>query len=257
MPAEGRIFLSYRRGDTMHVAGRLGDRLSEHFAHVFMDIDTIEPGLDFTEAIRSAIARSDVLLALIGVGWLTAEDEQGRPRLHDPRDWVVEEIAAGLRGGLRVIPVLVDGARMPRESELPLALASLASRQAITLRYDSFGSDTRRLIAALEAALAHDTATVPAAESLSAAPATTDGLLMPDQLAQLRRIADPATPLDEVFSETEVRMLNQIANPAQRARQAAQMRAAKAETLTEVLENLARMRRDMMTAVEQAGTDDG
>ena len=48
-----KIFLSYRRDDTQHVAGRLYDRLADHFGqeNIFMDVDSIEPGLDFIEVI--------------------------------------------------------------------------------------------------------------------------------------------------------------------------------------------------------------
>ena len=77
-------------------------------------------------------------------------DERGLRRLDDPSDWVVAETAAALRRNAPVIPVLVDGARMPARSELPDVLASLASRQGMTLRYESFSSDVGRLIAAID-----------------------------------------------------------------------------------------------------------
>jgi hypothetical protein len=132
------------------VAGRLGDRLSARFDRVFMDIDTIEPGVDFTEVIRQAVDECDVLLALIGDHWVSAVDERGRRRLDDPNDWIVEEIKVALRRGIRVIPVLVDGARMPSRDQLPEVLAPLARRQALTVRHESFSSDAARLIAAIE-----------------------------------------------------------------------------------------------------------
>jgi TIR domain/PQQ-like domain len=145
-----RIFVSYRREDARYVAGRLGDRLTEHFGHVFMDVDTIEPGVDFTAVIRRAVSECDVLLALIGRQWASAVDEQGRRRLDDPHDWIVEEIRMALQRDIRVVPVLIDGARMPALSELPEALAPLATRQALTVRFESFASDTARLIGAVE-----------------------------------------------------------------------------------------------------------
>jgi TIR domain len=85
MPAArgGRIFVSYRRQDTGHLAGRLYDRLADRFGQgqVFMDVDTIEPGVDFAEEITRAVAACKVLVAVIGLGWLTATDERGRRRL--------------------------------------------------------------------------------------------------------------------------------------------------------------------------------
>jgi TIR domain len=90
------VFVSYRREDTRHVAGRLADRLVERF-QVFMDMDTIEPGTDFTDVIRRAVNDCDVFLSIIGTQWTTADDENGRRRLDDPNDWVVAETATALQ----------------------------------------------------------------------------------------------------------------------------------------------------------------
>lgn len=81
-PPAGRIFLSYRRADAQHIAGRLFDRLEARFGsgNVFMDVDSIEPGLDYGEAIDKAVGSCDVLLAVIGNGWLGAVDEHDRRR---------------------------------------------------------------------------------------------------------------------------------------------------------------------------------
>ena len=77
------IFLSYRRQETSHLAGRLADRLFSEFgeAHVFVDVDSIAPGRDFGEAIESALNECAVLLALIGPAWTSAVDTHGRRRL--------------------------------------------------------------------------------------------------------------------------------------------------------------------------------
>jgi len=149
LSGSARVFVSYRREDTRHVAGRLADRLVERF-QVFMDMDTIEPGTDFTDVIRRAVNDCDVFLSILGTQWTTADDENGRRRLDDPNDWVVAETATALQRKVPVIPVLVDGARMPVRTELPDVLASLASRQGMTLRHESFSSDVGRLIAAIE-----------------------------------------------------------------------------------------------------------
>ena len=149
MSGSARVFVSYRREDTRHVAGRLADRLVERF-QVFMDMDTIEPGTDFTDVIRRAVNDCDVFLSVIGTQWTTVEDERGQRRLDDPNDWVVAETAAALQRNAPVIPVLVDGARMPARSERPDALASLSSRQGMTLRHESFSADVGRLIAAID-----------------------------------------------------------------------------------------------------------
>ena len=144
-----RVFLSYRRADTQHVAGRAGDKLGELF-ELFMDIDTIPPGVDFTDYVRRAVSSCDVLLAFIGDRWLDLVDESGRRRIDDPNDWVVEEIRVALARGVRVIPVLVEGAPMPTPAQLPESLRPLVNRQALPLRHSSFSADLARLIAGIE-----------------------------------------------------------------------------------------------------------
>jgi hypothetical protein len=145
------VFLSYRRADTPYAAGRLGDRLGERF-ELFMDID-IAPGLHFGRALTDAVSSCDVMLVLIGPSWLTAVDEDGTRRLENPRDWVVQEIEAALARDVTVIPVLVDGARMPLPEQLPEQLESLAFRQAISLRHESFNTDITTLMNAIEQAV--------------------------------------------------------------------------------------------------------
>ena len=120
MPDKVKVFLSYRRADTQHVAGRAGDRLSEMF-DLFMDIDTIPPGVDFTDYVRRAVGSCDVLLAFIGDQWVKLTDEQGRRRIDDPNDFVAEEIQVALTRDVRVIPVLVEGATLPLPEQRPAA----------------------------------------------------------------------------------------------------------------------------------------
>jgi TIR domain len=152
-PAPPRIFISYRRKDGAH-AGRLSDRLSEHFgrAQIFQDIDSIPPGADFAEEIADAVASCQVLLALIGDGWLKIKDEEGRRRLDNPEDYVRLEIEAALSRNIRVIPILIDGAKMPRASQLPSSLAGLARYQALELSpdRDRYDFDVGRLLKALD-----------------------------------------------------------------------------------------------------------
>ena len=147
----GNIFVSYRRQESSH-AGRLSDRLADRFGEdrVFIDVDTIEPGVDWREEIFRAVAACQVLLAVIGPGWLTAPDERGGRRLDDPDDIVRLEIEAALAGNVRVIPILVEGAPMPTRQDLPESLAGLTRRNAFTVRHESFRYDTDRLVTALQ-----------------------------------------------------------------------------------------------------------
>ena len=143
-----RIFISYRREDCAAHAGRLSDRLADEFGDeaVFMDVERIEPGADFVDYIDEAVGQCDVLIALIGDDWLDLRDERGNRRLDDPEDFVHLEVAAGLEREIRVIPVLVEGARMPRAHELPAPLHRLARRNALEISDARWRHDTGRLV---------------------------------------------------------------------------------------------------------------
>ena len=115
------IFLSYRRDDSSGYAGRLFDNLSERFSRerVFMDIETLEPGMDFVAGIDRAIESCGAVIAMIGPNWVKAQDGEGHRRLDNPHDFIRLEITSALTRGVRVIPVLVHKASMPLEQELP------------------------------------------------------------------------------------------------------------------------------------------
>jgi TIR domain len=149
---ESGFFISYRRSDDPGFAGRLGDRLAQHFgkSRIFMDVDSIELGVDFSDVINHHLAQCAALVAVIGKGWLNASDAQGRMRLTDTNDYVRLEIEAALRRNILVIPVIAEGARMPRVEELPGSIQRLARRNGIEISHASFGSDTAKLIATLE-----------------------------------------------------------------------------------------------------------
>lgn len=143
------VFISYRREDSAAYAGRICDRIENAFGsqHVFMDVEDIAPGSDFTEAIEKTVGGCDVLLAVIGPRWL----ELLRSR-HGERDFVGYEIVAALKRGVTVIPVLVGGAAMPAEKDLPEELAPLARRQAISIRDSGFDQDAGDLVRSVQRA---------------------------------------------------------------------------------------------------------
>lgn len=144
----GNIFINYRREDSSGTAGRLHDRLDGAFGRdkLFIDVDNIPVGMDFEAHLKSQVEACDVMLAIIGPRWLGSKDELGQRRLDNPEDFVAIELAAALDRKIPVIPVLVDGARMPKASELPESLKPLARRQSFGLRHEHFGADAETLI---------------------------------------------------------------------------------------------------------------
>jgi hypothetical protein len=86
-------------------------------------------------------------------GYETIADAHGRRRLDNPEDFVRLEIEAALARDVRVIPILVDKARMPTAEELPGSLAKLVRRQALELSPSRFDSDLGRLLRVLDRTL--------------------------------------------------------------------------------------------------------
>jgi hypothetical protein len=149
------LFISYRRQDSQETVGRIYDHLRRVFEdkHIFRDVDRQEAGEDYRVAIGRALARADMLIAVIGTGWLTASDRDGRRRLDDPQDMVRLELEAAFERHLRVIPVLIEGATMPNAADLPPSLQPLSYRTALPVRPDpDFERDVQRLVVAMGAA---------------------------------------------------------------------------------------------------------
>ena len=151
----GRIFISYRRQDSAYPAGWLYDRLAEKFGpdQIFKDIDSIELGDDFVDTITNAVGSCDILLALIGQKWLDIAGADGTRRLDEPDDFVRLEIEAALERKVLLIPILVDGAEMPRGDELPPSIAAMVRRHALELSPNRFRADTDRLLETMDRTL--------------------------------------------------------------------------------------------------------
>lgn len=151
------IFVGYRRDDTADVAGRIYDAMAQRFGRqrVFKDVDNIGPGVDFGDYIKTVLPRCRVALVLIGPYWLESKDETGNRRLDDGHDWVRIEIETALATpGVLVVPVLVNGARMPRGEEVPDSLKPLLRRNAAIIRRDpDFHDDVERLAAAIRSSV--------------------------------------------------------------------------------------------------------
>jgi hypothetical protein len=147
----GQIFISYRRHESHWSARSLCDRLCMHFGRqkIFMDVN-LYPGDDFPKVIEDTVAECDVLIAIIGRQWLTCKDEQNVRRLDNPEDFVRNEIAVALKREIPVIPILVDGAQMPRGPDLPEDLKSLVRKNFLPITETSFDHDCQLLAIALE-----------------------------------------------------------------------------------------------------------
>ena len=147
-PTRKNIFISYRVSDTAGETGRLVDSLKQYFYEdqIFVDIDKIEPGVDFTEAIAKSLESCDVMLAIIGPGWQGINTAGNPSRINNPNDWVRLEISTALKRNIRVVPVLVDGAELPTAEQLPDDLQSLLRRQAYEISNKRWRYDTDELI---------------------------------------------------------------------------------------------------------------
>ncbi|HXO27232.1 MAG TPA: toll/interleukin-1 receptor domain-containing protein, partial [Thermoanaerobaculia bacterium] len=189
------IFINYRREDSAGHTGRLFDRLSARLpGRVFMDIDTLEPGVDFAEVIEKAVGSCQVLIVVIGNDWLRVKDAAGHRRLDDEADYVRLELATALQRSIRVIPVLVQGAPMPRAEELPADIARLARRNAIELSDARWAYDVDRLSHTIEEVLRGldlqaSAAAAAAAQSHEVAPAATSAPAAPSAPATMSATA--------------------------------------------------------------------
>jgi TIR domain len=149
------VFLCYRRDDSAGYTGRIEDRLRRDLGDIlFVDVDAVPLGVNFVKYLREEVARCAVLLAVIGSRWLDARDEDGKRRLDDSNDFVRVEIGAALQRNISVIPLLVDGVKIPRANQLPKDLKELAVRNALEVRHASFHSDMDKLIKDLKRQLA-------------------------------------------------------------------------------------------------------
>ena len=189
----GRVFISYRRQETAWPARQLYDLLVAELGadRVFKDVDDIEPGDDFVEQIQSAVGSCEVLLALIGPQWLTVTDGRGARRLDDPEDFVRLEVETALtRDDVRVIPILVDNAKMPTAQELPKGLSALTRRQAVEI--DPVNFDTRRLLKVLNETL-NDARGKPAEPLISVAGTRVGAPGTPPPVPSVKSVDGPRT----------------------------------------------------------------
>lgn len=137
------IFVSYRRDDSSAEARSIFQHLQNKFGarNVFMDVESIERGRDFRKVLDGQLRNCGAVLAIIGPSWVQSEDASGERRINNPLDFVRLEIARALKRDIPVIPVLVRGAQMPNQADMPEELRQLLYRQAISVEHESFSRD--------------------------------------------------------------------------------------------------------------------
>jgi hypothetical protein len=144
-----KVFISYRREDTRYQAGMIHAAFCKAIPsdHVFMDVDSIALGANFRKILKDWVDQCELLLALIGPGWINARDPKTNiRRLDNKADFVRIEIGEALARGILVVPILVDGAPIPDVDLLPDDLKDLVDRQAEWLEYRTFDADVERII---------------------------------------------------------------------------------------------------------------
>ena len=146
------IFINYRRDDSRHAAGRLGDDLSLSFgaSRIFRDVESIDPGIDFDVALEQALKNCAVMLVVISPRWLDIAGAGGRRRLDLDRDWIRIEVSRALQRQVRVIPVLLEDTPLPDAAVLPEELRPLVRRQALPLSDARWRGDLQRLVETLQ-----------------------------------------------------------------------------------------------------------
>lgn len=144
----GKIFINYRRDDERAMAARMRDRLVQAFgaANVFMDVDNLMAGQRFDKELEKALASTDIFLSVIGPRWMEIFNQR---QSTGERDYVREEIAAALKRGVTVIPVLIERAPVPRADAIPDDIRELVLHQKHDVTHEQFGRDVAALIDAI------------------------------------------------------------------------------------------------------------
>jgi formylglycine-generating enzyme required for sulfatase activity len=150
-----KIFISYRRAEDnrTYIVGQIHERLAADFGaqNVFRDTDGIYGGQDWRSVLGGEISSCRVMLVVIGPDWASLTNADGRKRLMDPNDVTRWEVETGLlrshEGKAVVIPLLVLGAGIPRQNELPDSLWALLDKNVVRLRnYPDFNNDVETLL---------------------------------------------------------------------------------------------------------------
>jgi hypothetical protein len=142
-----QIFISYRHEEWASARTIYND-LTNHFGinNVFRDQDILVAGDDWKKIIEEHVASCSVFIALIGKYWVSAKSLR---QLQKDDDWIHFEINTALHRNIRIIPVLLDGVKIPKAGELPTTLHALNQRQAIAINDSDFEEKIAKLLRAV------------------------------------------------------------------------------------------------------------
>jgi TM2 domain-containing membrane protein YozV len=149
-----KIVLSYRRNDSAGVTGRIWDHLCQRYGQreVFMDVDSIPVGVNFREYFASVLDAAKLLVVVIGPHW--AGSRRGAAsRLHNEDDEIRIEIELAKKLHVPILPVLVDGATMPNQEDVPESLSGALKVNAAFVEGRTFLEDIGRLKLAIDRCL--------------------------------------------------------------------------------------------------------
>ena len=206
-----RVFISYRRADSAEAAVHLQATLAQRFGAeaVFRDQTGLRPGQDFPRELEQAIQRSTAVIALIGRRWAGLADKSGRTRLDEPRDFVRRELETALAHSKSILPVLMDGATMPKASDLPKSLKAMARLQAVVLPWHETTAELGNQISAKARELASEVRVSVAAAKADHAPNSRQAALMAMQ-ASLARQGRKGIKLDARDLDASLRRLSDL-----------------------------------------------
>jgi len=258
----GKIFINYRRelahGEALHLSTILTRRFGRN--RIFIDTHGIDGFSDWLNVLKQQVAGSAAMIAMIGPGWLDVTDDEGNRRLDNPEDFVRFEIAEALSRDIPVLPVLLDGAELPKREQLPENMRGMLRRQAMDLHARRFEADARDISRELRKILRRRRVVpVWAAAGLAVAALGGGVFAGPDILRQGDRLIPglnlaPRTGTTELQQEVE-RLENALAEAEQSERSVrADYRAAQDQIAALEQENaqLERQRSEAIAARDQA-----
>lgn len=145
-----KIFISYRRDDSIAYVGRMRDYLEKVYdkSEIFQDISYLKGGDDYATIIKNTINKCECCIVVIGPDWHKVK-KNGKLRINDPDDFLQMEISLALKYNKKIVPVLVGNAKMPDKKELIPPLKGITKFTAIDLSNERFSFDMKSLISSI------------------------------------------------------------------------------------------------------------